>query len=358
MFLDEPTTGLDPRSRNQVWDIIRALAGAGTCILLCTQYLDEADQLADGIAVIDQGKVIAEEPRHSSRPPSARAPARPGCSIPSSARAPNRSWRAPSAPRSTSSPTPPHSRPLARTRIRPPRSSVSSDAPRSPSPASRSDSRASMRSSSRSPGTPPRGSQQRRHRDPGPTSNESLLGFAFGGALASHEHARDQDNAGTDPAGARPQQGAHHLAPAEGRRSVSRPDLRLARDAEGEARAGAARRRDDHARDVRPPLHLPVRRGDRGIDRRLPRLHHARGPGHRRPRHDRLLRNLPPADITKGVVDRFLRCRSGPPPARRRAAGRQRALPGLLDGDHRPRADPRLPAGGGVPGVLGTVAWS
>ena len=60
MFLDEPTTGLDPRSRNQVWGIIRALVGAGTTILLCTQYLEEADQLADGIAVIDHGKVIAE----------------------------------------------------------------------------------------------------------------------------------------------------------------------------------------------------------------------------------------------------------------------------------------------------------
>jgi ABC-2 type transport system ATP-binding protein len=60
MFLDEPTTGLDPRSRNQVWDIIRALVGQGTTILLCTQYLDEADQLAEGIAVIDRGKVIAE----------------------------------------------------------------------------------------------------------------------------------------------------------------------------------------------------------------------------------------------------------------------------------------------------------
>jgi len=60
MFLDEPTTGLDPRSRNQVWGIIRALADAGTTILLCTQYLDEADQLAEGIAVIDHGKVIAE----------------------------------------------------------------------------------------------------------------------------------------------------------------------------------------------------------------------------------------------------------------------------------------------------------
>jgi ABC-2 type transport system ATP-binding protein len=60
MFLDEPTTGLDPRSRNQVWDIVRELQEAGTTILLCTQYLDEADQLADRIAVIDHGTVIAE----------------------------------------------------------------------------------------------------------------------------------------------------------------------------------------------------------------------------------------------------------------------------------------------------------
>jgi ABC-2 type transport system ATP-binding protein len=60
MFLDEPTTGLDPRSRNQVWEIVRELQEAGTTILLCTQYLDEADQLADRIAVIDHGTVIAE----------------------------------------------------------------------------------------------------------------------------------------------------------------------------------------------------------------------------------------------------------------------------------------------------------
>jgi ABC-2 type transport system ATP-binding protein len=60
IFLDEPTTGLDPRSRNQVWEIVRALVADGTTVLLCTQYLDEADQLADGIAVIDRGKVIAE----------------------------------------------------------------------------------------------------------------------------------------------------------------------------------------------------------------------------------------------------------------------------------------------------------
>jgi ABC-2 type transport system ATP-binding protein len=60
MFLDEPTAGLDPRSRNQVWDIVRALIAGGTTVLLTTQYLDEADQLADRIAVIDRGKVIAE----------------------------------------------------------------------------------------------------------------------------------------------------------------------------------------------------------------------------------------------------------------------------------------------------------
>jgi ABC-2 type transport system ATP-binding protein len=60
IFLDEPTTGLDPRSRNQVWDIVRALVRAGTTVLLTTQYLDEADQLADRISVIDSGKVIAE----------------------------------------------------------------------------------------------------------------------------------------------------------------------------------------------------------------------------------------------------------------------------------------------------------
>jgi ABC-2 type transport system ATP-binding protein len=59
LFLDEPTTGLDPRSRSVMWDIIRELAAAGTTVLLTTQYLDEADQLADQIAVIDAGRVIA-----------------------------------------------------------------------------------------------------------------------------------------------------------------------------------------------------------------------------------------------------------------------------------------------------------
>ncbi|MFI5614923.1 ATP-binding cassette domain-containing protein [Amycolatopsis sp. NPDC051903] len=60
LFLDEPTTGLDPRSRSAMWDAIRQLLDGGTTILLTTQYLDEADQLADRIAVIDKGRVVAE----------------------------------------------------------------------------------------------------------------------------------------------------------------------------------------------------------------------------------------------------------------------------------------------------------
>jgi len=59
LFLDEPTTGLDPRSRQVMWDVIRTLVADGTTVLLTTQYLDEADQLADRIAVVDQGRVIA-----------------------------------------------------------------------------------------------------------------------------------------------------------------------------------------------------------------------------------------------------------------------------------------------------------
>jgi oleandomycin transport system ATP-binding protein len=60
LFLDEPTTGLDPRSRNELWDIVRDLVGEGVTVLLTTQYLEEADQLADRIAVIDHGRVIAQ----------------------------------------------------------------------------------------------------------------------------------------------------------------------------------------------------------------------------------------------------------------------------------------------------------
>ncbi|HUI02957.1 MAG TPA: hypothetical protein VLZ77_05410, partial [Acidimicrobiales bacterium] len=64
MFLDEPTTGLDPTSRQRVWDAIRVLLGEGVTVLLTTQYLDEADALADQIVVIDHGKVIASGTPH------------------------------------------------------------------------------------------------------------------------------------------------------------------------------------------------------------------------------------------------------------------------------------------------------
>ena len=60
LFLDEPTTGLDPRSRLGMWDVIRELVREGTALLLTTQYLEEADELADTIAVVDTGKIIAK----------------------------------------------------------------------------------------------------------------------------------------------------------------------------------------------------------------------------------------------------------------------------------------------------------
>jgi ABC-2 type transport system ATP-binding protein len=68
LFPDEPTTGLDPRSRSQVWDIVRAAVAYGTTVLLTTQYLDEADRLAGRIAVVDHGRVIAEGPTASTTP--------------------------------------------------------------------------------------------------------------------------------------------------------------------------------------------------------------------------------------------------------------------------------------------------
>jgi ABC-2 type transport system ATP-binding protein len=61
LFLDEPTTGLDPRARNEVWASVREIAARGTTVLLTTQYLDEADQLASRISVIDKGRVVASD---------------------------------------------------------------------------------------------------------------------------------------------------------------------------------------------------------------------------------------------------------------------------------------------------------
>ena len=74
LFLDEPTTGLDTRSRRELWDVIRSLADAGTTVFLTTQYLEEADQLADRIAVLDGGRVVATGTAASSRPASAATP--------------------------------------------------------------------------------------------------------------------------------------------------------------------------------------------------------------------------------------------------------------------------------------------
>ena len=70
LFLDEPTTGLDPVSRSEMWAAIRNLVSRGTTVLLTTQYLDEADQLADTIVVVDRGLVVAKERLSSSKPPS------------------------------------------------------------------------------------------------------------------------------------------------------------------------------------------------------------------------------------------------------------------------------------------------
>ena len=67
LFLDEPTTGLDPRSRNEIWAIVRELVREGTTMLLTTQYLEEADELADRIAVIDHGRVIARGHRQRAQ---------------------------------------------------------------------------------------------------------------------------------------------------------------------------------------------------------------------------------------------------------------------------------------------------
>ena len=60
LFLDEPTTGFDPSARRGAWDVVRSLAGAGTTILLTTHYMDEAQHLADRVAVINQGRIVTE----------------------------------------------------------------------------------------------------------------------------------------------------------------------------------------------------------------------------------------------------------------------------------------------------------
>ena len=88
LFLDEPTTGLDPRSRTEMWEVIKRLVAGGTTLLLTTQYLEEADLLADNIVVIDHGRVIAEGTPTSSRRRWAASGSRSPSPTP-------RSWRGP-----------------------------------------------------------------------------------------------------------------------------------------------------------------------------------------------------------------------------------------------------------------------
>ena len=76
LFLDEPTTGLDPRSRTSMWEVIRGLVAGGTSLLLTTQYLEEADLLADNIVVVDHGRVIAEGTADAAQGPGGRRAAR------------------------------------------------------------------------------------------------------------------------------------------------------------------------------------------------------------------------------------------------------------------------------------------
>ena len=157
LFLDEPTTGLDPTSRLRMWDVIRALVADGTTVLLTTQYLDEADALADAISVIDHGRVIAEgtarelkasiggeQPRGHARPSrDARAAAALAPLVAGAVQVIDGGRRLRAAGR-------------RRGTAWPPRSSARSTTPASPSTTSRSTTRRSTTCSSPSPGTPPR----------------------------------------------------------------------------------------------------------------------------------------------------------------------------------------------------------
>ena len=155
LFLDEPTTGLDPTSRVRMWDVIRELVADGTTLLLTTQYLDEADELADRIVVIDHGRVIATRHRRRAEGADRRRPARghPDASptaAAAAALAPLVSGRG--ARRATTAAA--CARRSAAAPGSPPTSSARSTTPASPSTTSRSTSRRSTTCSSPSPATP------------------------------------------------------------------------------------------------------------------------------------------------------------------------------------------------------------
>ena len=343
MFLDEPTTGLDPRSRNQVWAIIRALVGAGTTVLLCTQYLDEADQLADGIAVIDQGKVIAEGTPPSSRLRSARRPPHPPAR--SRAAAARRAGR---------------------------RQSLACEVHLEPDPAALSAPCASADQAAEVVGELSRAGDLGRELLPRPA--EPRRGFprpdrAHGQGPEGHGETtteeQDQTSRSSAPPSERFASDEHPETQAPQALALQEPELArlLATSRPPGASALSAtltfgwrgmlkvKHVPEQLIDVTitpvmfaPALHLPVRRRDRRVDRRLPRL---RPPGVLviavlfTTVYSGVAINT---DLTKGVVDRFRSLPIWPSPRSSGPARRQRPLPGRRHRDHRPRPDPRLPA--------------
>ena len=154
LFLDEPTTGLDPTSRVRMWDVIRGLVADGVTLLLTTQYLDEADELADRIVVIDHGRVIAEGTSAELKAATGGARLEVTLSEPHADAA-----AAPRALRVRPGPREPRRTPAAgagaqRRRAWPPRWCAPSTPPASASTTSRSTSRRSTTCSSRSPAIP------------------------------------------------------------------------------------------------------------------------------------------------------------------------------------------------------------
>ena len=230
LFLDEPTTGLDPRSRNQVWDIVRALVSAGTTVLLTTQYLEEADQLADRIAIIDHGKVIAEgtssELKASRR---LRWPAGAPRATPTADPTPRRSSPARSPPTCTSRRIQPGSRPPWAGRARP--------TGRSPSPRRRGHRRGRVRLWP----TEPRRGVPRAHRPPRRTTKRNRGGSGVSAPTATMPETLIREAAVRSAVARRPSR-------RPGQPLVGVAHLRLAGDAEDQARPHAALRRHRSSR--------------------------------------------------------------------------------------------------------------
>ena len=266
LFLDEPTTGLDPRSRNQVWDIVRVLVAAGTTVLLTTQHLDEADQLADRIAIIDHGRVIAEGTPGELKALVGSGTLHVRLAEPEvTAAGQEVALRRPRRADLSSRPT----RPRCRPELRPPPMSPPPwpiwPGPASPSTSWPSASPASTRCSSPSPGT-------RQERKPHDHDRNRSRDRDHG----RHRH-RARARRGPTARGADP---PHPPGPTDPAGRLA--GLRLAGDAQDQARADAAVRRHRLPDHVRAALHVPVRRRPRRIAPGVPP-----GAAARHPRHDR-----------------------------------------------------------------------